>query len=371
MLTDSACRRMRVVSFLGCGAFGDAYLVRNAGDTCSVVKRSKSVVRRSGFLEEYLGMMNLCSLNVVASRDAWIDHESRLCISMEYCDAGDLGQYLEKRYPLLEEELLSIVVQLLLGLDHIHKRNRLHRDIKPENIFLLSANESDRRWPTVKLGDFGLVKRLSHYGARVVSHVGTPLYLAPEIMEGYAYTSKADVWSMGLVVYRLMVNKLPFPASSVDAFTRQVLSGCPPHPSTLSGYSRALGDCVLTMLSRNWKRRPSAQDLLGCSVFQPTLVQHPWIRAPSHALPCMFVPRRVPPVAVYTAPSESAKILRTLEFGDQVYLSLLSPTGYSPRGLWLEVLHPFSGFIRDCEKPGSLFESYVSEKYTVGVRSPN
>ncbi|TPP54446.1 Protein kinase domain family protein [Leishmania donovani] len=318
---DFARRGLRFVGFLGCGAFGDAYVVRDASDTCFVVKRSKSLVKQSGFLEEYLGMMNLCSLNVVTSHDAWIDHESRVCILMDYCDAGDLGDYLKKGYPLPEEEL----------------------------------------------GDFGSVKRLSRCGARVVSRVGTPLYLAPEIIAGYAYTSKADIWSMGLVVYRLMVNNSPFRVASVDTHTRCVLRLSPPHPSTLSGYSRALGDCVMAMLSRNWKRRPNAQALLRCDLFQPTLLRHPWIPAPLHVSPCLFVQLRSSLLAVYAAPSERARTLRTLEFGDQVYLS--SPRDHSHHGVWLEVLHPFAGFIRNTVKGEPLFDSYASDECMASIGS--
>ncbi|CAG9577424.1 putative protein kinase [Leishmania major strain Friedlin] len=364
---DFARRGLRFVGFLGCGAFGDAYVVRDASDTCFVVKRSKSLVKQSGFLEEYLGMMNLCSLNVVTSHDAWIDHESRVCILMDYCDAGDLGDYLKKGYPLPEEEVLSIVAQLLLGLDHIHKRNRVHRDIKPENIFLSSARTGGGRWPVAKLGDFGSVKRLSRCGARVVSRVGTPLYLAPEIISGYAYTSKADIWSMGLVVYRLMVNNSPFRVTSVDTHTRCVLRLSPPHPSTLSGYSRALGDCVMAMLSRNWKRRPNAEALLRCDLFQPTLLRHLWIPAPLHVSPCLFVQLRSSLLVVYAAPSERARTLRTLKFGDQVYLS--SRRDHSHQGVWLEVLHPFAGFIRNTGKGEPLLDSYASDECTASIGS--
>ncbi|CAM39852.2 putative protein kinase [Leishmania braziliensis MHOM/BR/75/M2904] len=363
---DFARRGLHLVGSLGCGAFGDTYLVRDASSVCFVVKRSRFLVKRSGFLEEYLGMMGLCSLNVVTPHDAWIDHESRVCILMDYCDAGDLGDYLKKAYPLPEEEVLSIVAQLLLGLDHIHKKNRVHRDIKPENIFLLSAKAGGGRWPVAKIGDFGSAKRLSYCGARAVSRVGTPLYMAPEIIAGYAYTSKADVWSMGLVVYRLMVDNLPFRATSLEAHTRRVLSLSPPHPSALSGYSRELGDCVMAMLSRNWKRRPSTQALLRCGVFQQTLARHLWIRAPSQASPCLFVRLRVSLLKVYAAPSERAQILRTLEFGDQVYLSLRNNL---LQGVWLEVLHPFAGFISDAGNAESLLDFYASDECTVSVGS--
>ncbi|KAG5498473.1 hypothetical protein JIQ42_03281 [Leishmania sp. Namibia] len=366
---DFARRGLRFVDFLGCGVFGDTYLVRDASGACLAVKRSRSLVKQSGFLEEYLGMMDLCSLHVVASHDAWIDHESRVCILMDYCDAGDLEAYMKKGYPLPEEEVLSIVTQLLLGLDHIHKKNRVHRDIKPENIFLSSAKAGGGRWPVVRLGDFGSVKRLSYWGARVVSRVGTPLYLAPEIVAGYAYTSKADIWSMGLVVYRLMVNRLPFRTTSVDAHTRRVLHLSPPHPSTLSGYSRALGECVMAMLSRNWKRRPSAEALLRCDVFQPTSLQHLWIRAPPQASPCLFVRRRTSLLAVHAAPSERSQALRALEFGDQVYLSSCDSMNRLHRGEWVELLHPVAGFIRDAGETEVLLDSYTSNECTVTVGS--
>ncbi|GET90254.1 protein kinase, putative [Leishmania tarentolae] len=368
IVADFARRGLRFAGLLGCGAFGDTYAVLDQSGTCFVVKRSKSLVKQSGFLEEYLGMMNLCSLHVVTSYDAWIDHKSRVCILMEYCDAGDLREYLEKGYPLPEEEVLCIVVQLLLGLDHIHKRNRVHRDIKPENIFLSSARASGGRWPVAKLGDFGSMKRLSRCGTRVVSCVGTPLYLAPEIIAGYAYTSKADIWSMGLVVYRLMVNNFPFRSTSVDTHTRYVQELSPPHPSTLSDYSRTLGDCVMAMLCRNWKRRPNAQALLCCDLFQATLLQHLWVPAPLRVSPCLFLHFSSSPLVVYAASSERAKTLRTIEFGDQVYLS---SRDHTHEDAWLEVVYPFAGFIRNTGKGELLFGSYASDECTTNIGSLN
>ncbi|KAG5474553.1 hypothetical protein LSCM1_03340 [Leishmania martiniquensis] len=367
--SDFARRDLRFIGFLGCGAFGETYLVRDASGTCLVVKRSRSLVKRCGFLEEFLGMMNLCSLHVVAAYDAWIDHEGRVCILMEYCDAGDLGDYIEKGYPLSEEEVLSIVAQLLLGLDHIHKKNRVHRDIKPENIFLSAAKAGCANWPVAKLGDFGSIRRLPYCGARVVSRVGTPLYLAPEIVAGYAYTSKADIWSMGLVVYRLMMNKLPFGATTVEGHTRRILRLRPPHPSAVSGYSRALGDCVMAMLSRNWKRRPSAEALLRCDVFQMALVRHLWLRAPPQVSPCLFVRRRRALFTVHAESSESAQALRTLQFGDQVYLSSCDLMNCSRRGRWLELLFPVAGFIRDGSEMEDLLDSYTPDECTVNVGS--
>ncbi|KAK7195061.1 serine/threonine kinase [Novymonas esmeraldas] len=365
---DFARRGLRLVGFVGSGAFGVVYLVRDSSGTCLVVKRAKGLVRQSGFLEEYVAMMDLCSRNVVSVHDAWIDRESRISILMDYCDAGDLDSYLRERYPLPQDEVLSIVAQLLLALDHIHKRDRVHRDIKPENILLSFSTEAESGARLVaRLADFGAARRTAGSGARIVSQIGTPLYFAPEMLAGYPYTSKADVWSLGLVIYRLMTNTAPFCTSNADAHVREVLRRAPRHPCSNSGYCRALGDCVMAMLSKNWKRRPTAHALLCSDVFRVTLAEHRWTPAHPPASPCFFLQKQASPLVAYAAPSTRAEVVRCLQFGDQVYLST-PPSAQEPhRDAWREVLYPFSGFICCRGRDRGVLGRYIADECTVVV----
>ncbi|KAJ7797106.1 kinase-like domain-containing protein [Mycena olivaceomarginata] len=100
-------------------------------------------------------------------------------------------------------------LQILLALDHCHntegnvaREQIVHRDLKPENVFLDGAN-------SVKVGDFGLSKALVQDGF-ANTYVGTPHYMSPELMQGKAYNSKSDIWSLGCLIYELCSLKPPF-----------------------------------------------------------------------------------------------------------------------------------------------------------------
>ena len=139
---------------------------------------------------------------------------------MEYLENGDLERYIT--LDLNEEDARSITRQLLEALKVMHGMNWVHRDLKPQNIFVVEAGPN---W-WVKIGDFGISRRL-HYDPRGThTMIGTPDYLAPEVSMPDAFglddsddddgepslrpTTAVDMWSLGCVLYRLFVKQLPF-----------------------------------------------------------------------------------------------------------------------------------------------------------------
>ena len=140
---------------------------------------------------------------------------------MEYLPNGDLERYISPS--LNEVDAKTIIRQLLEGLKVLHEMDWVHRDIKPRNIFVVEAGPS---W-WVKIGDFGISKRLYYDGNGAHTVIGTPDYLAPEISmpdvlyaddndsdgkESLCPTPAVDLWSLGCVLYRLFANRLPFPS---------------------------------------------------------------------------------------------------------------------------------------------------------------
>lgn len=135
-------------------------------------------------------------------------------IIMEYCERGDLAQFIrrlrkEKQY--LEEELVwKIAAQMVTALNECHNRKEgkvLHRDLKPGNVFLDGANN-------VKLGDFGLSRMMGDESIFAYSKVGTPYYMSPEQITDQKYNEKCDIWSAGCVIYELCALKAPFEATN-------------------------------------------------------------------------------------------------------------------------------------------------------------
>ncbi|XDG09232.1 hypothetical protein ABKA04_008847 [Annulohypoxylon sp. FPYF3050] len=137
---------------------------------------------------------------------------------MEHIVCGDLAKHLKN--PWLEWEIREAITQLLLGLEIMHSYGIVHRDLKPENILVVSKTPEVK----VKITDFGISKRLSCYGTTVLGTfgIGTEKYKAPEVLVSsqrkrkpdmpaniesrHFYTNKADLWSLGCVIFR-MANK--------------------------------------------------------------------------------------------------------------------------------------------------------------------
>ena len=95
------------------------------------------------------------------------------------------------------------MVQICMALEYVHRRKVIHRDIKTQNVFLTSSN-------TVKVGDFGISKVLESSTQVAMTVVGTPYYMAPEACLSEPYTSKSDIWALGVIVYELCSLRQPF-----------------------------------------------------------------------------------------------------------------------------------------------------------------
>ena len=139
----------------------------------------------------------------------WFESSTDIHVAMEYFQHGDLQKHLDVQ--LTETHVKIIIAQLLKGLRIMHQSRFTHRDLKPENIFVVRKEPSF--W--VKIGDFGITKRVWTDETLMSTEVGTRDYLAPEVL-GYIepdieeYTDAVDMWSLGCVCHRLMTMQMPF-----------------------------------------------------------------------------------------------------------------------------------------------------------------
>lgn len=134
------------------------------------------------------------------------------CLVMEFCPLGTLAATVDRARDAGRRLRAEIVGQwfgqLLMALAHMHKLHVLHRDVKSENIFLSLAG-------TVQLGDMGVSTSLAASASMARSLVGTPLYMAPEVLAGQPYGWQADMWSAGCVLNELVTLHRPFNAPDV------------------------------------------------------------------------------------------------------------------------------------------------------------
>lgn len=183
------------------------------------------------------------------------DSELGLFIAMEYVDGGSLRdhlrrlQRLQKYLPLIQ--CLQIGIQIAEALDYAHQRKIIHRDVKPGNIILKRLNRPDEAGAQpfrALLTDFGLVKlqegaSLTQSGATV----GTPTYMSPEQCEGRELDGRSDLYSLGVVLYELIANKLPFTFQTLTEAIAGHRSGVQPPPvSSLRPEVPPIIDSLLT-----------------------------------------------------------------------------------------------------------------------------
>ena len=186
---------------------------------------------------------------------------SRLTFVMECGENGDLRvpvQAASQSGKHLEEVLiLSWLQQMLKGLEHVHQKDIIHRDLKAMNIFLKDT------WRTCKLGDFGISTAVET-GKSASGCVGTPAYMAPELLWNQRYASAVDLWAIGVVLYELMALRLPFVGSNVLSLVYQIaFNDYDDAPLRMGGYSPALIDLVGRFLDKDPTKRPEAAHLLA------------------------------------------------------------------------------------------------------------
>ncbi|EPY29291.1 protein kinase [Strigomonas culicis] len=186
--------------------------------------------------------------------------DDKLLLIMEYGSGGDLNkqikQRLKEKLPFKEHEVGLLFYQIVLALDEVHGRRMMHRDLKSANIFLMPTG-------VIKLGDFGFSKQYNDSVSIDVglSFCGTPYYLAPELWERKRYSKKADVWSLGVILYELLTLHRPFKGPSQREIMQQVLYGrYDPFPCEVSDSMTAL---LNPLLSKNPLERPTTQQLLN------------------------------------------------------------------------------------------------------------
>jgi len=138
-------------------------------------------------------------------------------IVMEVCKGGELFSKLEQLGKFAEEDAALILKQCLQAVKHLHQNGVCHRDLKPENIMFQSEDSKE-----IKIIDFGLSKRFD--GAAMQSVVGTPYYVAPEILS-QEYDYRCDIWSLGIIFYILLCGYPPFNGKTSREVLAQIRRG--------------------------------------------------------------------------------------------------------------------------------------------------
>ncbi|KAI9159407.1 Mitogen-activated protein kinase kinase kinase kinase 4 [Blastocladiella emersonii ATCC 22665] len=256
---------VEVLETLGKGNYGYVYRgrIKSRGNTMSAIK--VVYLKESELKETWqeVEILKECDhVNVVKLFTTYMQG-LYLWIAMEYCGGGSVDTlYSMLPKPMSEEAISVIIHEAVKGLAYFHESKHIHRDIKAGNLLLTEGGE-------VKLADFGVSARLSGNNTRANSFIGTPFWMAPEVIRSENdrnnwYDAKADVWSIGITVIEL-ADKCP-PLAEIHPFTALKLILQDAQPLGLKNpkkRSKPMNEFIALCLTRDPKRRPSCNELLN------------------------------------------------------------------------------------------------------------
>uniref|UniRef100_A0A665WFR3 non-specific serine/threonine protein kinase n=1 Tax=Echeneis naucrates TaxID=173247 RepID=A0A665WFR3_ECHNA len=253
------------IRILGRGAFGEATLYRRTEDNSLVVWKevdlnSLSEKERRDVMNEISILSILEHNNIIAYFNHFMD-KNTLLIELEYCNGGNLYDKInQQRGKLLPEEVVVwYLYQIASAVSHIHKAGILHRDIKTLNIFLTKTE-------LIKLGDYGLAKKLDSEFSMAETCVGTPYYMSPELCQGAKYNFKSDIWAMGCVLFEMLTLTRTFDATNPLNLCVKIVQGNWTMEVNSDVYSTELIKLVYECLDQDPAKRPTAEDILDLSV---------------------------------------------------------------------------------------------------------
>ncbi|CAI0469846.1 unnamed protein product [Linum tenue] len=155
--------------------------------------------------------------NIIRLYEAF-ETADRIYLILEYCDGGDLAAYIQRHGKVPELVARHFMRQLAAGLQVLQEKHLIHRDLKPQNLLLSSHEET----PLLKIGDFGFARSLTH-NELAKTLCGSPLYMAPEIIQNKKYDAKADLWSVGAILFQLVTGRPPFQGNSQFQLFQNIL----------------------------------------------------------------------------------------------------------------------------------------------------
>ena len=246
---------------IGRGGFSACHLVTNNLSeklACKIIPHIKGYLYNENIEKVYEEIKIVCKFNnenIIKIYD-FIQDDNYSYIMMEYCENGNLLDYIIKKGSISESESKEIFFQILIGMKDIHSQKISHRDLKPENILL----NSDYK---IKICDFGFSKKNDSV---LKTNCGSFFYTAPEILKKELYDGiKADIWSLGVILYAMLTGNLPWSISNSSKTLYEILNKIPEIPKKISYECHNL---FKSIFQRDPQRRPSIDQLLDMDWFK-------------------------------------------------------------------------------------------------------
>ncbi|KAH9756112.1 serine/threonine-protein kinase TIO [Citrus sinensis] len=277
-----------VIELVGEGSFGKVYKGRRkyTGQTVAmkfIMKHGKSEKDIHNLRQEIEILRKLKHQNIIAMLDSF-ESPQEFCVVTEFAQ-GELFEILEDDKCLPEEQVQSIAKQLVRALHYLHSNRIIHRDMKPQNILIGAGSvvkvDSLKCAYFVRLCDFGFARAMSANTVVLRSIkgldgfetilIGTPLYMAPELVREQPYNHTADLWSLGVILYELFVGQPPFYTNSVYALIRHIVKDPVKYPDEMSPNFKSFLKGLLNKVPQN-------------RLTWSALLEHPFVKETSDEL---------------------------------------------------------------------------------------
>lgn len=256
---ETTTRKWVKGGFLGKGGFAKVYEFTNA-ETRQVY--ASKVIPKESLLKKRAKQKLISEIKIhksvnhqhIVGFEHYFEDPDWVYILLELCPNQSMNELLKRRKRLHEIEVRYYTNQIISSLEYLHKNRVIHRDLKLGNLFINESME-------LKLGDFGLAAKLDFDGERKRTIWGTPNYIAPEVLEGRnGHSFEVDVWSLGVIIYTLIIGKPPFETTDVKSTYDKIRKNSYYFPEHID-ISKEAKELIQLILHHDPSKRPSLEDI--------------------------------------------------------------------------------------------------------------
>eukprot|EP00808_Paulinella_micropora_P006200 g22531.t1 len=252
-----------ILAKLGEGSYGSVYKALDTRDGKIVAIKVLEVENDDiAELSKEINILKDCHSPFIVAYKGAYEKDNNIWIVMEYCGAGSVCDLMAICEKTLTEKQIAVVMRYSLeGLLYLHKNKKIHRDIKAGNILLNHDGDC-------KLADFGVSAELTTTMAKRKTVIGTPYWMAPEVLQSTEYNGKADIWSLAITAIEMAVGEPPHSNVHPMRAIFMIPTSDPPILPSPEKWSADFNDFLAICLVKNPEKRPSAEELF----------EHPFIK---------------------------------------------------------------------------------------------